>query len=110
MLSGYAWVYEDATAEWEQIYSLVRITMLFAALGAFGSAIIASLLARSITRPPNTLLVATRKLIRDPETKEGFPLEVTTTNEAADLTRAFNLMVTSIDEQRAGLNDTLALR
>lgn len=109
VLSGYAWVYEDATAEWQQIYSLVRITMLFAALGAFGSAIIASLLARSITRPLNTLLVATRKLIRDPETKEGFPLEVTTTNEAADLTRAFNLMVTSIDEQRAGLNDTLAL-
>ncbi len=63
----------------------------------------------SITRPLRALLAATRRLIRDPENKEGFPLEVTSGNEAADLTRAFNLMVTSMDEQRAGLSDTLAL-
>ncbi len=108
-LSGFAWVYEDASAAWQQIYSLIRITILFAGLGALGTALIAGTLARSITRPLRTLLAATRKLIRDPETKEGFPLEVTSTNESADLTRAFNLMVTSIEEQRAGLSDTLAL-
>jgi signal transduction histidine kinase len=108
-LSGYAWVYEDASASWQQIASLVRITMIFAGLGALGTAIIAGTLAGSITRPLRTLLIATRRLIRDPETKEGFPLEVTSTNESADLTRAFNLMVTSMDEQRAGLSDTLAL-
>ena len=105
----YVWIYEDATAERQQIYSLVRITIFFAGLGALGTAIIASFLARSITRPLNSLLIATRKLIRDPETKEGFPLEVTSANEAADLTRAFNLMVTAMEEQRAGLNDTLGL-
>ena len=108
-LAGFAWVYEDASAAWQQIYSLIRITILFASLGAFGTAIIAGTLARSITRPLAALLAATRKLIRDPQTKEGFPLEVTSANEAADLTRAFNLMVTSIEEQRAGLSDTLAL-
>jgi signal transduction histidine kinase len=108
-LTGFAWVYEDASAAWQQIYSLIRITILFASLGALGTAIIAGSLARSITRPLAALLAATRKLIRDPQTKEGFPLEVTSANEAADLTRAFNLMVTSIEEQRAGLSDTLAL-
>jgi PAS domain S-box-containing protein len=108
-LSGFAWVYEDATAAWQQIYSLIRITIIFAGLGALGTAIIAGSLARSITRPLRALLTATRKLIRNPETKEGFPLEVTSANEAADLTRAFNLMVTSMEEQRAGLSDTLAL-
>ena len=108
-LSGFAWVYEDATAAWQQIYSLIRITFIFAGLGALGTAIIAGTLAGSITRPLRTLLAATRKLIRDPETKEGFPLEVTSNNESADLTRAFNLMVTSMEEQRAGLSDTLAL-
>ena len=108
-LSGFAWVYEDASAAWQQIYSLIRITFIFAGLGALGTAIIAGSLARSITRPLRALLVATRKLIRDPETKEGFPLEVTSANESADLTRAFNLMVTSMEEQRAGLSDTLAL-
>src|SRR5271163_4288510 len=108
-LSGFAWVYEDAGAAWQEIYSLIRITVLFAGLGALGTAIIAGTLARSITRPLRALLAATRKLIRDPQTKEGFPLEVTSANESADLTRAFNLMVTSIEEQRAGLSDTLAL-
>jgi signal transduction histidine kinase len=108
-LSGFAWVYEDAGAAWQEIYSLIRITVIFAGLGALGTAIIAGSLARSITRPLRALLTATRKLIRDPQTKEGFPLEVTSTNESADLTRAFNLMVTSMEEQRAGLSDTLAL-
>jgi PAS domain S-box-containing protein len=108
-LSGYAWVYEDATAAWQQISSLIRITFIFASLGALGTAVIAGTLAGAITRPLRALLTATRRLIRDPETKEGFPLEVTSTNESADLTRAFNLMVTSMDEQRAGLSDTLAL-
>jgi signal transduction histidine kinase len=108
-LIGFAWVYEDASAAWQQIYSLIRITIIFAALGALGTAIIAGTLAGSITRPLRTLLAATRKLIRDPETKEGFPLEVTSANESADLTRAFNLMVTSMEEQRAGLSDTLAM-
>src|SRR5580700_3229790 len=108
-LSGFAWVYEDASAAWQEIYSLIRITIIFAGLGALGTAVIAGTLARSITRPLRALLDATRKLIRDPETKEGFPLEVTSTNESADLTRAFNLMVTSMEEQRAGLSDTLAL-
>jgi signal transduction histidine kinase len=108
-LSGFAWVYEDAGAAWQEIYSLIRITVIFAGLGALGTALIAGTLARSITRPLRALLAATRKLIRDPQTKEGFPLEVTSTNESADLTRAFNLMVTSMEEQRAGLSDTLAL-
>jgi len=108
-LRGFAWVYEDASAAWQQIYSLIRITILFAGLGALGTAFIAGTLAGSITRPLRALLTATRRLIRDPETKEGFPLEVTSANEAADLTRAFNLMVTSMEEQRAGLSDTLSL-
>jgi PAS domain S-box-containing protein len=108
-LSGFAWVYEDAGAALQEISSLIRITIIFAGLGALGTAVIAGTLARSITRPLRALLTATRRLIRDPQTKEGFPLEVTSTNESADLTRAFNLMVTSMEEQRSGLSDTLAL-
>lgn len=108
-LVGYAWVYENGTSERQQIYSLIRITIIFGLLGCLGAAIIASVLADSITRPLKRLKVATRRLIHDPETKEGFPLEVTSDNEAAELTHAFNLMVSSMEEQRAGLNDTLAL-
>jgi hypothetical protein len=65
-LAGFAWVYEDASAAWQQIYSLIRITIIFAGLGALGTMLIAGTLARSITRPLRALLAATRKLIRDP--------------------------------------------
>src|SRR6201994_1211151 len=57
-LSGFAWVYEDATAALQQISSLIRITFIFAGLGALGTAFIAGALARSITRPLRALLEA----------------------------------------------------
>ncbi len=38
-----------------------------------------------------------------------FPLPVTVENEFGDLIEAFNTMVASLEEQRAGLNDTLSL-
>jgi PAS domain S-box-containing protein len=108
-LLGYAWVAENPTSEQEEVGALVRITALAGALGALGCFLASTLLARSITRPLRIVMNATRRLIRDPETKEGFPLEVAETNEAGELARALNLLVLSMEEQRAGLNDTLAL-
>jgi len=64
----------------------------------------------SITRPLRALLTATRKLIRDPETKEGFPLEVTSANEAADLTPSLQPYGDFHGRSKEpGLSDTLAL-
>ena len=108
-LLGYAWVAENPTPEREEVGSLVRVTVLAGALGALGCLLASALLARSITRPLHIVMNATRRLIRDPETKEGFPLEVAETNEAGELAHAFNLLVLSMEEQRSGLNDTLAL-
>ncbi|HEY0786319.1 MAG TPA: ATP-binding protein [Acidobacteriaceae bacterium] len=71
--------------------------------------LLATLIARSLTRPLTQLLSATRMLISNPEDTSAFPLQVTSSNEAADLIVAFNLMVGSMHEQRRGLNDTLAL-
>src|ERR1700678_3218502 len=45
-LSGFAWVYEDATTSWQQISSLIRITVIFAGLAALGTAISAGSRAR----------------------------------------------------------------
>ena len=106
---GYAWVAENPTAERREVAALVRITVIAGALGALGCLLASTLLARSITRPLRIVMNATRRLIRDPETKEGFPLEVAETNEAGELAQALNLLVLSMEEQRAGLNDTLAL-
>jgi PAS domain S-box-containing protein len=108
-LLGYAWVAENPTSEREEVGALVRVTAIAGVLGAMGCLLASALLARSITRPLHVVMNATRRLIRDPETKEGFPLEVAETNEAGELAQAFNLLVLSMEEQRSGLNDTLAL-
>jgi PAS domain S-box-containing protein len=109
VLLGYAWVAENPTPEREEVTALVRVTVIAGALGALGCLLASALLARSITRPLHIVMNATRRLIRDPETKEGFPIEVAETNEAGELAQAFNLLVLSMEEQRSGLNDTLAL-
>ncbi len=108
-VQGLVWLYPDDIADRLQLRKLLWITLISAIFGVAGCTIFASLMANSIAQPLGILLRATRRLIRDPEDTAAFPLPVTTANEAADLTMAFNLMVASIQEQRAGLNDTLAL-
>jgi signal transduction histidine kinase len=103
------WIYPDDTTDRIQLRKLLIVTMLSALFGTIGCTVFASLMARSIARPIGVLMQATRQLIRDPEDTASFPLPVTSANEAADLTLAFNLMVAAIQEQRSGLNDTLAL-
>jgi PAS domain S-box-containing protein len=106
---GFAWVVEDPTGEQMEIRSLFRITVVLGLLGALGFAIASTLLARTITRPLKAVMAATGRLIRDPESKEGFPLKIDEINEAGELAHAFNLLVLSMEDQRAGLSDTLAL-
>jgi signal transduction histidine kinase len=106
---GYAWVAENPASEQQEVRDLVRVTALAAVLGAIGCLLASTWLARSITRPLKMVMDATRRLIRDPETKQGFPLDVPETNEAGELAEAFNLLVLSMEDQRSGLNDTLAL-
>ena len=108
-IKGYVWVYPNGEPDKRDLRSLIVITLLFALVATLGCTVLASLVARSITLPLRLLLRATQRLIRDPEDTASFPLAISSSNEAADLTMAFNLMVTSIEEQRSGLNDTLAL-
>jgi PAS domain S-box-containing protein len=103
------WIYPDEDADRLQLHSLLRITLISAVIAILGCTLLATLMARTITRPLNVLMQATRQIVRDPEDTSSFPLHVSSANEAADLTMAFNMMVSSIEEQRAGLNDTLAL-
>ena len=64
-------------------------------------------MSRSIARPLAVLHRGTRALMN--KNSSSFPLPVTVQNEIGDLIQAFNGMVASLDEQRAGLNDTLSL-
>jgi signal transduction histidine kinase len=104
-----AWVYPDISEDEVDLSSLLRSALLFALLAIAANALFSMLLARSVTRPLRGLLRGTKLLIRDPERSGVFPLKTNSVNEAGELTRAFNTMVTALNEQRSGLNDTLAL-
>lgn len=105
-----AWIYSNNHQDNLDFRALLRITALWAAFVLGACTLIAAILAQSITRPLGMLTRATRRLIQHPEEPSAdFPLPVKTSTEAAELTIAFNRMVAAIEDQRAGLNETLAL-
>lgn len=109
VLRGYAWVTFDRSAARQQIVSLLSDLSVFGIIWLVASAVLVLLMARSIARPLAVLHRGTRALMDSSETRGRFPLPVTVQNEIGDLIEAFNGMVASIAEQRAGLNDTLSL-
>jgi PAS domain S-box-containing protein len=104
-----AWIYPNSHQDNEDLRSLLRVTLLWAAFVLVACTAIAEILTRSITSQLGLLTRATRRLGYDPEDTGEFPLPVKSATEAADLTVAFNRMVAAMHEQRAGLNETLAL-
>jgi PAS domain S-box-containing protein len=104
-----AWIYPNPHQDKEDLRKLLQVTLLWAAFVLVACTAIAEILTRSITSQLGLLTRATRRLGYDPEDTGEFPLPVKSATEAADLTVAFNRMVTAMHEQRAGLNETLAL-
>jgi PAS domain S-box-containing protein len=108
-LRGYAWVETDRAWDHEQLYSILRGTVVFGMIWTLASALLVLMMARSITEPLAVLHRGTRALMNLHETSGIFPLPMSVHNELGDLIEAFNRMVASIEEQRAGLTDTLSL-
>jgi PAS domain S-box-containing protein len=103
------WIYPNSTQDEQDLRSLVRITVLWAVFVLVACTLIAAILAESTSKQLELLIRTAGRLSQNPEDTGGFPLPVTSGNEVADLTEAFNRMVASIQEQRSGLNETLAL-
>lgn len=108
-VSGYAWVETDRAWDSEQLSTILRSSYSFGLIWMGASGLLVLLMSRSISRPLNVLHAGTRALMEGPEARTKFPLPVSTNNEFGELIEAFNRMVASIEEQRAGLNDTLSL-
>jgi PAS domain S-box-containing protein len=104
-----AWVYPDSRADRQQITRVIKSSSLYGVLAIAANALVAILLAGTITRPVRQLVRGTRRVAQGTSPGEVFPLRVTSQNEIGELTEAFNAMVASLEKQRAGLNDTLAL-
>ncbi len=108
-LRGYVWVEDDRTWDYQQLDTIARGTSLFAVIWILASVLLVLLASNAITRPLDILHRGTRALMNSPDAGGSFPLPVIVQNEFGDLIVAFNRMVASIEEQRAGLNDTLSL-
>lgn len=108
-LADLAWIYPNPKLDQQDVRSLVNMTATWAVFVLLGCTVIAGILAQSITRQLDLLTRATRRLVQDSEDTGSFPLPVKSATEAADLTVAFNRMVAAMADQRAGLNETLAL-
>ncbi len=108
-LRGYAWVEFQNTWGQEQIQGIVHDSLVFGFIWLMASAVFVLMMYRSISRPLAILHRGTKALMTDPDNGGHFPLPVGVQNEIGDLIQAFNSMVASIAEQRAGLNDTLSL-
>jgi PAS domain S-box-containing protein len=108
-LFGYAWVTTDKQWDREQLNYMLKYTAIFGVIWIVASVLLAWGLAHSITSPLAVLHRGTRALMRSPEGESNFPLPVMVHNEIGELIEAFNRMVASIEEQRAGLSDTLSL-
>ena len=104
-----AWLTRDDSGDIDQLHSYLRLALLYSAFTFFGNLAIALLLTRLISRPVQSLLAGTRALTLGPDAASTFPLRIQESNELGDLTKAFNGMVASLREQRAGLSETLAL-
>src|SRR3984957_1787273 len=106
---GYAWVVFDETAAREQLAAIPRDTLVFGFIWVVASVLLVLLLGSTITQPLALLHHGATALMNAPEDSSRFPLPVRVHNEVGDLIDTFNRMVASLDEQRAGLNDTLSL-
>jgi PAS domain S-box-containing protein len=108
-LRGYVWVLFDKSAAREQLAAIQRDTLVFGIIWVAASLVLVLLMGRAIARPLAVLHRGTATLMSSPDGGSGFPLPVTVHNEIGDVIETFNRMVSSLAEQRAGLNDTLSL-
>jgi PAS domain S-box-containing protein len=108
-LRGYAWVESRPSWDSQQVGDMLHGLLVFGAVWIMASMLLVGLVARAISNPLAILHKGTRALISLPESSDAFPLPVKVNNEFGDLIAAFNSMVASIQEQRAGLTDTLSI-
>ncbi len=108
-LRGYAWIESNPNWDMQQTGVMLRGIAIFGAVWVVASMILVGLISRAISKPLALLHRGTRALTALPESSDAFPLPIKVNNEFGDLISAFNSMVASIQEQRAGLSDTLSI-
>lgn len=88
---------------------VVRVALAYGGFALLANLLPIFLVVRSVTRPLRRLQQATAVVGEDPDVFTDFSLPVTSSNEAGQLTGAFNAMVEEIRKKRLNLLETVAL-
>lgn len=91
------------------LWQFIQNAIAYSVCALIANILLAFLVGRTVAKPLTRLNKATQQVVRDTESTSGFPLPITTSNEAGQLTHSFNVMVRELKQQRHGLTDTLAL-
>jgi PAS domain S-box-containing protein len=100
---------EPSTPGSSTTMTVVQIAMTYGGFALLANLLPLFVIVRTMTKPLSTLRAASNRVIRDPNLNAGFPLPVTTDNEAGDLTVSVNSMVHELEERRRRLVETVAL-
>jgi PAS domain S-box-containing protein len=103
------WLEPNHSAALSALGTIIRIALSYGVFALLVNIIPIFLLVRSMTKPLRKLREATQSIGRERTLPSGFPLPITTKNEAGELTLSFNTMVGELEAQRGGLLETLAL-
>ena len=103
------WLEPNRAASLTTINIVVGVCLTYGGFALLANLLPIFLIVRTVTRPLRVLRDATHRIIENPNSNAGFPLPVTTANEAGELTSSFNSMVRELEDQRNGLLETLAL-
>lgn len=103
------WLEPNRSASLTTLNAVVSVCLTYGGFALLANLLPLFLIVRSMTHPLRVLGDATHRIIENPSSDTGFPLPVTTANEAGELTASFNSMVRELEDQRNGLLETLAL-
>ena len=102
------WLEPNHALSLNTLNTVVQISLTYGAFALLANLVPLFLITTTMTRPLSRLREATQDF-SEGSNAASFPLPVTTSNEAGQLTGSFNMMVSKLELQREGLLDTLAL-
>ncbi len=103
------WLEPNRALSLNTLNAVVQVSLTYGFFALLANILPLFLITRTMTRPLRRLRQATQSVVRNPDKNGSFPLPVTTSNEAGELTTSFNVMVQKLEQQRGGLLDTLSL-
>ncbi len=106
---GAVWLYSDPVTSSRTLVAVLQYALTYAACALVGNLLLLWLLSTTIARPLKQLRKASLGVVKHPDDLSAFPLAVLTRNETGELTESVNTMVSEIERQRRGTQETLSL-